>query len=173
MTVTNEPTMVTPESVGRYIMEVAPFTPGAAAPAAAAFKRVAGITEITPPQVSKNLEDDSEINGETWASQIATSASWEASATIKVPRGKLPTDSGQAILAAQEFGVAESGLVWVRVTLPDGTTGRYGTQGVANVEWKAQGGSPTEFTLAEVTLTGRGALKRVTVDAQGAVTVTA
>lgn len=167
MTVTEE--SITPGSVGDYIMEVAPYTPGAA-PATEAWVRVRGITEITPPTTEKNLEDDGEINGDVWGSQIATGVSWSAEGKCKTPRGTLPKDPGQQIMADAEFGIAESGLVWVRHTLPTGD-GREGTQGLANCEWKVQGGSRTDFTTADYAFTGRGRLDRITVDGTGEVTV--
>lgn len=169
MTVTAE-SNVTPGSVGDYIMEVAAYTPGAT-PSADAWERVGGITEITPPTVEKNLEDDGEINGDVWGSQIATAISWSAEGKCKTPRGTMPKDPGQQIMAAAEFGIAESGLVWVRHTLP-AATGREGTQGLANCEWKVQGGSRTDFTTADYAFTGRGRLDRIAVDSAGAVTVT-
>ncbi|MBM7767360.1 phage tail tube protein [Glutamicibacter nicotianae] len=140
--------------LGDWLLEVAEYLDGTEP---TAWTPVKGLTEFTPPQTEKNLEDDGEFDGTHWGSQIATGISWTAEATAKVPRASLPADPGQAILKAAGREIAEGGLVHVRFT-KRGVTPAAGDQGVADVSYVENGGPKTDLTTAAITLTGRGAL---------------
>lgn len=119
------------------------------------FTRVYGITDFTPPGVSKNMEDDSDFDSGAWGSQTATGLEYEISGTVKVPRATMTADAGQEILRAAGIGVAEDGYVHFRVIKQGATTGY---TGVADAEFNEGGGSRTDQTMAEFTLRGRGEL---------------
>lgn len=145
---------ITPGVLGDWTMEVAAYADGAKP---TAWTPVRGITELTPPQTEKNLEDDGEFDGTFWGSQVATGISWTSEGTIKTPRAGLPEDPGQAILKTASRGIAEAGFVHVRFSLR-GTTPKAGDEGVADVQFMDNGGPKTDLTTAAFTLTGRGAL---------------
>ncbi|UTT40253.1 hypothetical protein NMP99_03070 [Glutamicibacter mishrai] len=148
---------ITPGVLGDWAMEVAPYTDGTAP---TTWTRVFGITEFTPPQTEKNLEDDSEFDGTYWTSQIATGIAWTGEATLKTPRAGMAADPGQEILKTASRGVLEDGLVHVRFWQVGATTG---DQGIADSTFVANGGPKTDLTTAALTLTGRGALVDYTV----------
>lgn len=149
---------VTPGVLGDWLLEVGTYTDGTEP---TAWIPVFGITELTPPQAEKNLEDDTEYDGTYWGSQIATGISWTGAATVKVARASLTEDPGQAIIKAASRGIAEEGLVHVRFS-KRGVSPQAGEQGVADVSYVEQGGPKTDLTTAEVTMTGRGALDTFT-----------
>lgn len=156
-------TTITPGVVGDYLVEVAEYTVTDGIPQEPSeFIRLNGLTKITPPKVEKNLEDDGEIDGTYWGSQVATGLSWTSEGTVKIPRATLADDPGQAICKKAGKGVAEEGLVWVRFTKRGATAAE---QGVADVTWAEEGGEKTALTTAAVTFTGRGALVDVQVTA--------
>ncbi|WP_313816346.1 phage tail tube protein [Citricoccus sp.] len=140
--------------LGDWLLEVAPYTDGTEP---TAWTLVRGITELTPPQTEKNLEDDGEYDGTFWGSQIATGISWTAEGTMKVPRASLPADPGQAILKAASREIAEDGLVHVRFRKRNAVPAT-GDEGIADVSYVEAGGPKTDLTTAELTLTGRGKL---------------
>lgn len=147
-----------PGIVSDYLLEVAPYDgTGAGTDTIPVddFVIVRGIQEITPPSVEKNLEDDSDIDSGGWGSQIATGAEYTLEGTAKVGRKGSTPDPGQQILreAGRSFGV--DGFVWWRLTSKsDGS----GEMGLADAAYTEQGGARTDLTLAEFTLTGRGAV---------------
>lgn len=151
-------TTVTPGVLGDWLLEVGEYTDGTEP---AEWTPVYGITELTPPQTDKNLEDDGEYDGTHWGSQVATGISWTAAATVKVARATLTQDPGQAILKTASRGVAEDGFVHVRFS-KRGADPQTGEQGVADIGYVEQGGPKTALTTAEVTITGRGALEEFT-----------
>ena len=150
---------ITPGVVSDWVLEVAPYTDGTTP---TAFTRVRGMTDYTPPGVEKGREDDSDFDSGAWASQMATSLEYEASGTVKVPRATMPADPGQEIMRAAGRNVGEDGFVHFRTYKKGSTTGLLG---VADCGFKEGGGSRTDFTTAEFTLPGRGALEDVTIDA--------
>lgn len=149
---------ITPGVLGDWLADVAPYTDGTAP---ASWTTIRGITELTPPQLEKNLEDDGEFDGTHWGSQTATGISWTAEATVKTPRAGLPRDPGQEILKAASRDIAEGGLVHVRF-YQRGSTPKAGDQGIADVQYMDNGGPKTDITTAALTLTGRGALVEFT-----------
>ncbi|WP_457948311.1 phage tail tube protein [Pseudarthrobacter sp. alpha12b] len=151
-------TEITPGVVGDYQLEVAPYTTGAETTTWTILK---GMTEFTPPKVEKNLEDDSSFDSDGWGSQIATGLGWSAEGTVKLPRASLTADPGQEILRAAGNGLAEDGLVHVRIT--NRTTPTEGQVGVADASFTKNGGPRTDITTAAFTLSGRGALEDVTI----------
>ena len=151
-------TEITPGVVGDYQLEVAPYTTGAEPTTWTILK---GMTEFTPPKVEKNLEDDSSFDSDGWGSQIATGLGWSAEGTVKLPRASLTADPGQEILRAAGNGLAEDGLVHVRIT--NRTTPTEGQVGVADASFTKNGGPRTDITTAAFTLSGRGALEDVTI----------
>src|SRR5690625_861827 len=145
---------ITPGVLGDWQLSVAEYGDGGDAPTE--FTLVRGLTEFTPPQIEKNLEDDGEFDGSPWGSEVATGISWTAEGTVKVPRASLAPDPGQEILRKAGRGVAEEGMVWCKFTKRGSTEGA--EVGVADVTFVEQGGPKTDITTAELTLTGRGAL---------------
>ena len=144
--------------IGDYQLEVAAYTDGTDP---TAWTRVRGITEFTPPTVEKNLEDDSSFDSDGWGSQIATGLGWTAEGTVKLPRASLTPDPGQEILRAAGIGLAEAGLVHVRII--NRTTPTDGQTGIADASFTVNGGPRTDLTTAGFTLSGRGALEDVTI----------
>src|SRR5690625_4451945 len=78
---------ITPGVLGDWQLSVAEYGDGGDAPTE--FTLVRGLTEFTPPQIEKNLEDDGEFDGSPWGSEVATGISWTAEGTVKVPRASL------------------------------------------------------------------------------------
>lgn len=142
---------ITPGIVSDWILEVAAYGTGTTP---TTYTRVYGITDYTPPGVSKNLEDDSDFDGGAWGSQTGTGLDYEISGTVKVPRAGMTADPGQTILRTAGKSVAEAGYVFFR-TVKAGVTG---FSGVADASFTEGGGSRTDLTKAEFKLAGRGAL---------------
>lgn len=151
-------TEITPGVIGDYQLEVAPYADGTDP---TTWTIVRGITEFTPPAVEKNLEDDSSFDSDGWGSQIATGLGWTAEGTVKLPRAALTPDPGQEILRAAGVGLAEEGLVHVRIT--NRTTPTAGRVGIADASFTENGGPRTDITKASFSLAGRGALADVTI----------
>ncbi|MDQ0854780.1 hypothetical protein QFZ79_002891 [Arthrobacter sp. V4I6] len=143
---------ITPGLVSDWTLEVAAYTTGAEP---TTYTRVYGITNYTPPGVSKSLEDDSDFDSGAWGSQTATGLDYEISGTVKVPVATATADPGQAILRAAGKGVGEDGYVHFRTVKKDGATGH---KGLADASFTEGGGARTDLTTAEFTLAGRGAL---------------
>lgn len=155
---------IAPGVVSDYILEVAPYDGDASdidTIPTEDFVPVRGIQEITPPAVEKNLEDDSDLDSGGWGSQIGTGAEYTVEGTVKRPRRGGTDDPGQEILKEAGRGVGVDGFVWWRLT---SKTDGSGDMGLADASFTEQGGSRTDLTLAEFTLTGRGRL--VTVEAE-------
>lgn len=153
-----------PGIVSDYLLEVAEYTGnggGTDTIPEDKFVPVRGIQEITPPAVEKNLEDDGDLDSGGWGSQLATGAEYTLEGTAKVGRKGSTPDPGQAILkaAGRKFGI--EGFVWWRLT---SKTDGSGEMGLADASYTEQGGARTDLTLAEFTLTGRGALIDVPAD---------
>ena len=148
---------ITPGVVSDWVLEVAPYTDGTTP---TAFTRVRGMTDYTPPGVEKGREDDSDFDSGAWASQMATSLEYEAGGTVKVPRATMTVDPGQEIMRRAGRNVGEDGFVHFR-TYKKGAT--EGLIGLADCGFKENGGSRTDFTTAEFTLPGRGALEEVVI----------
>ena len=147
---------ITPGIAADWVLEVAAYADGVAP---TTFTKVRGMTNFTPPNPSKNLEDDSDFDSGAWGSQTGTGLSYEASGTVKVPRASLPADPGQAILRAAGKSVAEDGYVHFRAYKRGGTEGY---AGLADASFTEGGGSRTDLTTAEFTLAGRGELEDYT-----------
>lgn len=147
---------ITPGNVSDWELSVAAYTDGTAP---ASYTRVYGITDFTPPGVSKNLEDDSDFDSGAWGSQTGTGLDYEISGTVKVPRAGLAVDPGQEILRLAGRSVAEDGYVHFRVIKKGAATGY---TGVADASFTEGGGSRTDLTKAEFTLAGRGELEDYT-----------
>ncbi|TQJ60480.1 hypothetical protein FBY30_2748 [Arthrobacter sp. SLBN-83] len=145
-------TTITPGIVSDWTLEVAAYTDGTTP---TTFTRVYGITDFTPPAPSKNLEDDSDFDSGAWGSQTGTGLSYEMSGTVKVPRAGLAVDPGQEILRLAGKSVAEDGYVHFRAIKKGATTGY---TGIADASFTEGGGSRTDLTKAEFTLSGRGEL---------------
>jgi hypothetical protein len=147
---------ITPGIVSDWLLEVAAYTDGTEP---TTYTRVYGITDYTPPGVSKNLEDDSDFDSGAWGSQTGTGLDYEISGTVKVPRAGLAVDPGQEILRAAGKSVGEDGYVHFRTIKNGAETGH---KGVADASFNEGGGSRTDLTKAEFTLAGRGALATYT-----------
>lgn len=143
---------ITPGVLSDWALEVARYTDGTTP---AAFSLVRGITEFTPPAIEKNLEDDGDFDGGAWGSQTATGISYKLEGTVKTPRGGLPADPGQQIIATAGFGVSEDGYVHFRCF---NKASGVGYQGIADATFTGNGGPKTDLTTAAFTLTGRGEL---------------
>ena len=143
---------ITPGIASDWILEVAAYADGVEP---TAYTRVRGITNFTPPGVSKNLEDDSDFDSGAWGSQIGTGLDYTISGTVKVPRASLTTDPGQEILRAAGKAVAEDGFVHFRVYKKEALEGY---SGLADATFTEAGGARTDLTTAEFTLAGRGEL---------------
>lgn len=154
-----QPITITPGIVSDFILEVAAYDDGTTP---ATFTRVRGITNFTPPAITKNLEDDSDFDSEGWGSQFATGLSHAGSGTVKRARATLTEDPGQAILRAAGSGLAEDGFVHFRVTKRGGGQG---VQGIADATFTEGGGARTDMTTAEFSLAGRGLLQPYTPQA--------
>lgn len=141
---------ITPGIVSDWVLEVAPFNDGAAP---TEFTQVRGITNYTPPGVTKNREDDSDFDSGAWASQVATGLSYEVSGTCKVPRAGMAVDPGQEILREAGMNVAEEGFVHFRTYKRGATTG---LEGVIDANFTEGGGTRTDLTTAEFGGPGRG-----------------
>lgn len=147
---------ITPGIVSDYVVEVAEYGEGTPPDGTATtYTQVFGIQEFTPTSIEKNLEDDSDFDSGSWGSQVATGISYTATGTVKVPRATMTPDPGQEILRTAGKGVAEQGFVFFRVHKRGATTGQ---SGIADATFTEQGGSRTDLTTAEFTLTGRGEL---------------
>ena len=142
---------ITAGVVSDWTLEVAAYVDGATP---TTFTRVFGITDFTPPGVSKNLEDDSDFDSGAWGSQTGTGLDYEISGSVKVPRATMTPDPGQEILRAAGKSVAEDGFVHFRV-LKGGVSGY---EGIADATFTEGGGSRTDLTKADFTLAGRGEL---------------
>lgn len=149
---------ITPGTVGDWKLEVAAYVDGTAP---TSWTTVLGLTEFTPPAVEKNLEDDSSFDSDGWGSQLATGLSWKVEGTVKRARASLTEDPGQAILRAAGNGLAEDGLVHIRVT--DRTKPTAGRTGIADATFTDNGGPRTDITTAAFSLAGRGPLADVTI----------
>lgn len=143
---------ITAGVVSDWELSVAAFTTGATP---ASFTRVFGITDFTPPGVSKNLEDDSDFDSGAWGSQTGTGLDYEISGSVKVPRATMTADPGQEILRKAGKSVAEDGYVHFRA-IKKGALKGY--SGVADATFTEGGGSRTDLTKADFTLAGRGEL---------------
>lgn len=158
---------IAPGVVSDYLLEVAPYDGDASDTDTIpedGFVPVRGIQEITPPAVEKNLEDDSDLDSGGWGSQIGTGAEYTVEGTCKRPRRGGQPDEGQEILRAAGRGIGVDGFVWWRLT---SKTDGSGDMGLADATFTEQGGSRTDLTLAEFTLTGRGRLVDVPANGGG------
>jgi hypothetical protein len=144
---------IVPGVVGDFVLEVAAYADGTTP---TTYTPVRGITNFTPPGVTKNLEDSSDFDSAGWGSQTATGLSFEMSGTVKRARPTLTEDPGQAILRAAGKGLAEDGYVHFRV-FQDGASA--GVRGVADASFTVGGGARTDLTMAEFTLAGVGELE--------------
>lgn len=140
-----------------YVLEVAEYVDGVEP---TTYTQVFGITNFTPPSITKNLEDDSDFDSGSWASQIATGLSFEASGTVKVPRASMAPDPGQEVLRAAGKGVAEDGFVHFQIYKRGASDG---VKGIADATFTDAGGARTDLTTAEFTLSGRGELATYTI----------
>lgn len=128
---------------------------------AGAWTQVRGLTAFNPT-IDSNLEDDTDFDSDGWGSQVKTLMSWALECTVK--RGVGVTtgnyDPGQEALrvAAESFGV--DGVVRVRWYDREGGPEAY--EGDAEVSWGNSGDSPTDFSAADITLTGKG--RRLVID---------
>ena len=143
---------ITAGVVSDWELSVAAFVDGATP---TTFTRVFGITDFTPPGVSKNLEDDSDFDSGAWGSQTGTGLDYEISGSVKVARATATPDAGQEILRAAGKSVGEDGYVHFRTIKKDGTAGH---KGLADATFTESGGSRTDLTKADFTLAGRGEL---------------
>lgn len=148
---------ITPGIVSDWVVEVAAYADGVEP---TEYTQVYGIQEFTPPGITKNLEDDSDFDSGAWASQVATGLEMEASGTVKVPRATMTADPGQEILRAAGKGVAEAGFIHYQMYKRGATDG---LKGIADASFTETGGSRTDVTKAEFTLTGRGAMADYTL----------
>jgi len=143
---------ITPGIVSDWTLFVAPYTDGTIP---TTFTQVFGITDFTPPGVTKNLEDDSDFDSGAWGSQTGTGLDYELSGTVKVPRASATADPGQAILRAAGKSVGEDGYVHFRAIKKGATTGY---TGIGDATFTEGGGSRTDLTKADFTIAGRGEL---------------
>lgn len=148
---------ITPGIVSDFVLEVAAYVDGGTAPT---YTQVFGITNFTPPAVSKNLEDDSDFDSGGWASQVATGLSYEVSGTVKTPRATMTPDPGQEILKTAGKGLAEEGYVQFQIYKRGALDGVTGT---ADCTFTEAGGARTDLTTAEFTLSGVGSLDTYTL----------
>lgn len=142
---------ITPGIVSDWILEVAAYGAGTTP---TTYTRVYGITDYTPPGVSKNLEDDSDFDSGAWGSQTGTGLDYEISGTVKVARATATADPGQEILRTAGKNVVEDGYVFFRTV----KGGEVGYSGIADASFTEGGGKRTDLTTADFTLAGRGVL---------------
>jgi hypothetical protein len=149
---------ITPGIVSDWVLEVAAYTDGTEP--AGGYTQVKGITNYTPPGISKDRQDDSDFDSGAFASQVATGLSYELTGTCKIPRAGMTADPGQEILRTAGMNVAEDGRVHFRTYKRGAATG---LAGVIDANFTEGGGSRTDLTTAEFGGPGVGAVVVYTV----------
>lgn len=108
------------------------------------------------PAVDTNLEDDSDYDGDGWASSVKTQLSWSLEAKLgrKIGFSSGIYDPGQEALrtASTEFGTGGT----VEVRWYDRNGGPEAYQGFATVSWEPEGGDTKALDMATAKLTGSG-----------------
>ncbi|WP_242908670.1 phage tail tube protein [Actinomadura terrae] len=142
-----------PTKASKYIFEVR-------RPGDTPWTRVRAVADFKPP-VEPNLEDDSDYDGEGWASESKTQLKWgiEAKLIRKIGINTGNYDPGQEILRAAAVKFGQLGLVEVRWY--DRTGGPEAFQGFANVSWDPEGGDTKALDIVTAKLSGSG--KRVDI----------
>ncbi len=121
---------------------------------------VAGIMEITPSKET-TLQDDSDMDGGGYKSQVATALAWSIELKLK----RAPTvASATTYNAGQEALRTASDLLgtlnrvdvrWYEITASGPVTETY--RGYAAVSWSEDGGGMDALSTVTCTLTGQGA----------------
>lgn len=131
------------------------YTPGSA------WVKVRAIAGLKPT-LDSNMEDDSDYDGDGWASETKTGMGWalEIDLLRKIGVVSQAPDPGQEIirLAADEFGPAS--IVHVRWFDRNGGPEAY--QGYASASWEPEGGSSTDLDKASAKLSGQGKRNKIT-----------
>lgn len=131
-------------------------------PAAPVWTAVRGRKEFKP-NVTPNLEDDSDYDSGGWGSQTKTQLEWtiEVKLARKVsPTSKTTYDTGQEALRTKSRLFGADGVAHIRYYDRDGGAEAY--EGYAEVTWVPDGGDTKALELVTVTLTGKGALVEIT-----------
>lgn len=144
--VTDEP--LAPTQANKYILEARNY-------GATEWTRVRAIADFKPP-LDPNMEDDSDYDGEGWASEAKTQLKWSIEVKVirKVGLGSKMYDPGQELLRAASTKFGAEGLVEVRWYDRHGGPEAY--QGFANVVWSPEGGDTKALDIVTVTLSGSG-----------------
>jgi|GEM_PF-2057137 len=125
-------------------------------PSVPVWVKVRGIGELKPT-VEANMEEDSDYDGDGWASETKTELKWslETKFLRKVGFTSGNHDAGQEIIrnAHDKFGVA--GTVQIRWYDKNGGAEAY--SGYASVQWAPEGGDTKALQTVTVTLSGNGA----------------
>lgn len=124
--------------------------------AAPVWTKVRAIADLKPA-VNTNLEDDSDYDGEGWASETKTQLKW--SLEIKVGRKIGFTtgiyDPGQEFLRAAAVQFGQGGTVELRWYDRNGGPEAY--QGFGNVSWEPEGGDTKTLDMVTIKISGSGA----------------
>lgn len=123
--------------------------------AAPTWTPVRAIADLKPA-VETNLEDDSDYDGEGWASETKTQLKW--SLEIKVGRKIGFTtgvyDPGQEALRAAATQFGQGGTVELRWYDRNGGPEAY--QGFGNVSWEPEGGDSKTLDMVTIKVSGSG-----------------
>lgn len=119
------------------------------------WTKVRAIADLKPP-VEPNMEDDSDYDGEGWASEAKTQLKWSIEVKLirKVGISSGNYDPGQEILRAASTRFGQTGLV--EVQMYDRFGGPEAFQGFANVSWSPEGGEAKALNIVTATLSGSG-----------------
>lgn len=126
-----------------------------------AWTQVRAIADLKPA-VETNLEDDSDYDGEGWASESKTQLKW--SLEIKVGRKIGFTtgvyDPGQEVLRSAAVAFGQDGTVEMRWYDRNGGPEAY--QGFGNVSWEPEGGDSKSLDMVTIKVSGSGERRTIT-----------
>ena len=108
------------------------------------------------PSLEANLEEDSDYDGEGWASEAKTELKWGLEVKIgrKIGFTTGVYDPGQEALRSASTQFGQGGVVQVRWY--DRNGGPEAHQGYTNVSWEPEGGDTKTTDIVTVNLSGSG-----------------
>lgn len=108
------------------------------------------------PALEPNLEEDSDYDGEGWASEVKTELKWGLELKIgrKIGFSTGVYDAGQEALRAASTQFGQGGTVQIRWY--DRNGGPEAHSGFANVSWEPEGGDTKAIDIVTVNLSGNG-----------------
>ncbi|MFI6909653.1 phage tail tube protein [Nonomuraea sp. NPDC050394] len=125
--------------------------------AAATWTRVRGLTTFEP-EIKSKTEDDSDFDGDGWASEATTQRAW----TLKIKGnrkrenqpGPFIPDAGQELLRKAGLIVGMEANLHVRWYRKDGAPDAY--EGWGTVDYKGGGGKTTDLEPFDAEVIGQG-----------------